>query len=288
VSDLEDFDKLWDYNEPAGTEQKFRALLARSDEAPQSYRLQLMTQIARTLGLQRRFEEAHTLLDEVEAALSPEMKVPRVRYLLERGRAVNSSGKRRESQAAFVEVFEVASNEGLDFYAVDAAHMLGVVEASAEQQIRWNEMALALAEKSADPRAKTWAGALYNNAGWTRFEQKEYAEALDLFQRGVEFRAGAKQPRELRIAKYAVARTLRAMNRIDEAHQLMKQVCDEAAAVKEQDGYFDEEMAEVLLILGKSDEARPLFARAFRLLGADAWTAEHEAERLERLKRLGT
>jgi len=36
------------------------------------------------------------------------------------------------------------------------------------------------------------------------------------------------------------------MNQIDEAQQLMKQVCDEANAINEQDGYFNEEMAEIL------------------------------------------
>ena len=49
------FDDLWEYNQPAETEQKFRAHLAEhaatmSDEE----RLELLTQIARTQGLQFR------------------------------------------------------------------------------------------------------------------------------------------------------------------------------------------------------------------------------------------
>ena len=95
------------------------------------------------------------------------------------------------------------------------------------------------------------------------------------------------QLRELRIARYAVARTVRAMNRIDEAYRLMKQVCDEAAVIDEQDGYFDEEMAEILFALGRSEEARLHFVRAYKLLSRDAWMVEHEAGRLERLRNNG-
>ena len=58
----------------------------------------MLTQIARTEGLQREFEEAHAILDTVEAMLTDEMGVPRIRYLLERGRVYNSSNQREKSK----------------------------------------------------------------------------------------------------------------------------------------------------------------------------------------------
>jgi hypothetical protein len=60
-----------------------------------------------------------------------------------------------------------------------------------------------------------------------------------------------------------------------------------AAAGEPEDGYGAEEIGECLLVMGRDDEARPHFARAADLLGADAWLAEHEADRIARLRRLG-
>src|SRR5436190_24321514 len=95
---LPDFDTLWDYNDPAATEQRFLALLpaaeAVDDAEHRAYRAELLTQIARTHSLRRSFEFAHEMLDRAAALLRPEDDLsaapPRVGYLLERGRALNS------------------------------------------------------------------------------------------------------------------------------------------------------------------------------------------------------
>ena len=84
-----DWIKLWNFQDPAGTRAKFQAILP---ETKGEDRLEVLTQIARTHGLQQQFDEAHALLDEVEGALSDETRLARLRYLLERGRAFNSGG----------------------------------------------------------------------------------------------------------------------------------------------------------------------------------------------------
>jgi Flp pilus assembly protein TadD len=60
-----------------------------------------------------------------------------------------------------------------------------------------------------------------------------------------------------------------------------------AADGVDEDGYVSEEAGLCLLALGRADEARPHFRRAAELLGADAWLAEHEPERIARLRELG-
>ena len=51
------FDDWWDYDDPVATEARFRELLVR--EPPDlDYRIQLTTQLARTLGLQGNFDDA--------------------------------------------------------------------------------------------------------------------------------------------------------------------------------------------------------------------------------------
>ena len=101
-SDLPSFDALWNFDDPAGTEARFRELLPRARESSDpSYAAELLTQIARTQGLQQKFDQAHATLDQVDASLKPEMKVAKVRSLLERGRVLNSSRKARESVPIF-------------------------------------------------------------------------------------------------------------------------------------------------------------------------------------------
>ena len=95
---LPDFDSLWDYDRPRESERRFRELLPLAESAGDpSYHLQLLTQVARALGLQRRFDEAHRLLDLVEQRLEQRLATARVRYLLERGRALDRKSTRLNS-----------------------------------------------------------------------------------------------------------------------------------------------------------------------------------------------
>ena len=64
-------------------------------------------------------------------------------------------------------------------------------------------------------------------------------------------------------------------------------VGDGIEAVGSRDGYVFEEIAENLLLLGRPDDARPYFARAYAELAANLWLLESEPARLERLKANG-
>jgi hypothetical protein len=80
---LPDFIRLWNFGDPAGTEKKFREILPRAESfGDPSYFLQLLTQIARTEGLQGNFNQAHRTLDYVENMLTPELRLASLRYLL--------------------------------------------------------------------------------------------------------------------------------------------------------------------------------------------------------------
>ena len=153
-TDAPEIDDLWDYNEPAGSEARFRARLAQSEPGSPAY-LELLTQIARAQGLQRNFADANETLSKVQSVLSPGAARPRVRYLLEHGRVFNSSGQKPEASARFLEAWQMAQAAGEDSFAVDAAHMLAISQPPAEQTA-WNLRAIAAAEQSAQPRARHW------------------------------------------------------------------------------------------------------------------------------------
>ena len=141
-----------------------------------TYLTELLTQIARSQGLQRQFVEAQATLDQAEALLGVALSRAEIRYLLERGRTFNSSGDATAAHALFTRAWDSATAQQEDAHAVDAAHMLAIVETE-EQKLAWNLRALAHAEASTQPRAGRWRGSLYNNIGWTYFDQAAYKEA---------------------------------------------------------------------------------------------------------------
>ena len=281
-----EFDALWNYADPQATEQKFRALLhvAEASEIP-GYYAELLTQIARTKGLQREFDSAHRLLDSVEPMLGGLGPRPRVRYLLERGRTLNSSGQPELAAPLFQQAWELAVANSLDFFTVDAAHMLAIV-APTDEQMGWNLKAIQVAEQSSDPRARRWLGSLWNNMGWTYFDQKKYDSALAMFESALEFRTAQDQKDEIRVARWCVAKAHRHLGRIDEALQAQQSILAEIEeSGAEPDGFVFEELAECLLARGHPDQARPYFGEAYELLSGDPWLVANEAERLERLRR---
>jgi hypothetical protein len=142
---LPDFDSLWNFDQVAQTEAKFRELIpAAKASGNQEYYLQLLTQLARTQSLQNKFEEAHHLLDEVQPALTKETPVAQVRYLLERGRTYNSAKNLAQARPLFLQAFELSQASSFDKYAIDAAHMMAIVEVNPSEQLACNLKAAAI------------------------------------------------------------------------------------------------------------------------------------------------
>jgi len=281
---LSELDTLWSFDDPASSERAFGVVAARARvESDGAFLAEALTQLARAQGLQRRFDDARRTLDEAEAALRRDDRRARIRLLLERGRVANSSGADDQGSASFLEAWELARAADEDALAVDAAHMLGIVEPP-DEAWSWNERAMELARASPDPRARRWVGSLANNMGWARHEAGRYDDALELFRIALDERRATGSPDQLRIARWCVARCLRSLGRVDEALAEQRALADELAAAGLDDGYVDEEIGECLLSLGRDDEARPSFARAAELLAADPTLTP---ERLERLRAAG-
>jgi tetratricopeptide (TPR) repeat protein len=166
--------------------------------------------------------------------------------------------------------------------------MMGIVEPP-EKQLDWAAKAMDLAEKSEDERARNWLGPLYNNTGWSYHDLGEYDKALELFEKSLKFRQERKDERGMRIAKWTVARAYRSLGRIEEALDIQKDLEKEFEEKGiEQDGYVFEELGECLLLLKRGEESKKYFKLAYDLLSKDPWLVANEAERLERLKKLGS
>jgi len=284
---LPDIDSVWDFDHPDASEAAFAALLplARASGDP-DYLAQLLTQVARAEGLQMKFDHASKTLDEAEAMITAETPTARVRLLLERGRVLNSSKRREESKPFFLEAWDLARETGAGGLAVDAAHMLGIVERG-DASVAWNEKAIAYAEGSNDPKARRWLGSLYNNLGWTWHDGGDAERALGLFQKALAAREAEGEPGLIRIARWCVARALRSLGKLDEALSIQRRLLAENEAAGAPDGYVHEEIGEILLARGDETGAGPHFAAAWKVLSEDPWLRRDETARLERMRRLG-
>ncbi len=112
---------------------------------------------------------------------------------------------------------------------------------------------------------------------------ERYEEALAYFERALAFREQQGDPELIRVGRWTVARGLRSLGRHEEAMAIQ----EDLASTGEEDGYVSEELGELLLVLGRPDEAAPRFRRAYELLSKDAWLVDAEPDRLRRLAELG-
>ncbi len=224
----------------------------------------------------------------MQALLPAAGAIAQLRYLLERGRVFNSADQPEIAKPLFERAWNEAREAHQDGYAVDAAHMLAIVETEASRQLEWNLTALALAERSTDSGAQRWMGSLYNNIGWTYHSMGDFAAALALFDKAVRWQSQHGTPQNQRIARWSRAKILRLLGRVNEALADQRTLLKEHQQDNTTDGYIFEELGECLLALGMPDDARPNFAQAFAELSQDRWLAAHEPERLDRLMRLGT
>ncbi|MGN6791985.1 MAG: hypothetical protein ACTHJW_06310 [Streptosporangiaceae bacterium] len=182
-------DELWDFADPAGSEQRFAV-----EEASYSgsERAELVTQRARALALQRRFEDGHALLDSLgdraEAVVS-------TRIALERGRLLNSGGRPAEAVPEFETAARTAESAGLLFLQVDALHMLAIADVNRSSE--WTGQAIGLALAAPDDRTRRWLISLFNNLGWWHFDAGRLDEALAAFQQAQQWaeRVGTDQQR---------------------------------------------------------------------------------------------
>ncbi len=296
---LPDLYELWDYNNPAATAVTFRSILPQAKASGDTgYLIELLTQLARTEGLQGNFAEAHTILDEAETMLTPSLPIPQIRYWLERGRTHNSSGEKETAVTLFKQAYELGRQVGepADFYTIDAAHMLGIAVPTNDEQLAWNLIALKLIEETATSaalsagfsRAQKWRGSLLNNIGWTYHDKGDFLKALDMFEQALAWHEQhmPDKPDRIRIAKWCVARTYRSLERYKEALKMQEELAAEHKRLNNPpDGFVVEEIGECLLALGQADAARPYFAQAYEQLSQINWV---EKDRLDRLKQLGT
>lgn len=230
-----DLAPLWDFDDPAGSEQRLRGA---TDLAEGTDRLVLLTQVARALGLQERYDEGHAVLDDL-AAEDPEVAT---RVALERGRLLRSSGSLEEARAHFEAAAGTADVAGLEALHVDALHMAALV-AAPEEQVALTRSALAVARAATDPEARDWDASLLNNLGMTHADAGDFAQALPVFEEALLARERIGDAGRVRVARWMVGWALRNLGRTEEALAVQTALRTELEAAGQEDPYVEEELA---------------------------------------------
>jgi tetratricopeptide (TPR) repeat protein len=225
---------LWDFDDPVGSERRLRGA---ADVAEGRDRLVLLTQVARAVGLQGRYAEAHALLDDL-AVRDDEVAV---RVSLERGRLLRSAGDAEAARPHFDAAERAAAEAGLDVLRIDAIHMQALVADPADR-LAVNERALEVASSSADPAARDWDASLMTNIGMVHAEAGDFDQALAAFEQALGARERRGDPEDVRVARWMVAWALRNLGRTADALSLQRGIKAELDAAGRTDPHVDEEI----------------------------------------------
>ncbi|KAI8579835.1 hypothetical protein K450DRAFT_280539 [Umbelopsis ramanniana AG] len=231
TSEVPAFDSVWELSDNSEIERIFDDILQH--KLKDDIAAQALTQLARSQGLQGKFDLAIETLER--SRQKSNHVIPHIRYLLEYGRVLRSSGKPDDAAPYFKKAYEAAVGVE-DFYTADAAHMLAILDPTTgpTEGRAWSEEALDTARKSTHPPTKLWAAIILNNTAWDSFDQGDYQTALDRFNEATELRRMAVEHKETprtkesyRIARWSAAYTLRHMDRLEDAFTIQKQLLSE-------------------------------------------------------------
>lgn len=257
-----DLDTLWDYSKPELSEQRLRAALAGAspDDA-----LILQTQIARTHGLRRDFAQAREILASIRSAALAASPEAQVHWWLEYGRTLASTTHpaealtaeaRAQARDAYTRAHDLAQAARLDVLAIDALHMMVVVDDTPADQLKWDLLAIDAMNASTQPDAKLWAGSLHNNVGYALHLLGRYDEALAQFELSKAAHAQRGKAANVRIADWMIAWTMRAQKRYAEARDIQLRLEREWDASGEPDPYVYEELEILYRELGDAAAAQ--------------------------------
>jgi tetratricopeptide (TPR) repeat protein len=283
---LIDFDARWDFSDPAATLELFRGILASSSssDSPTAYRIELTTQVARCLGLMRRFDAGHATLDETDQTFPGALPGRwMIRVALERGRLFNSAGDVDAARKHFLHATTLDGFADGKTFVIDAMHMMAIVERETERQIEWANKALRLARES--PAVLKWVPTILNNLGETYRRAGRFEEALNCFSGLIAACEAVGRPAD-RYARVDEAKMLRMLGRLNESRKKIVELYGELSAGREDDGFVFEELAENWLAIGEEEKAAEMFRSAYRLLQGETWIRQDEPARWSRLRLL--
>ena len=298
---LENFDELLftGKSNPIDIEKNMTALLpeAESREDKSMY-LQMLSQIALAQGMQQNFDLAHKTLDMADGLLEPRYKLAQMRLILGRGRVYCLSGNTDKALPLFIKSYEQAKlNKDFDFYTVYAALYAAIVANDVNDKIKWNQIAIALAEKTNDKRCQTWLGNAHNSLAANYIEVEKYSEALESFEKCKAYAGERSDPFVIRDTSWGIARSLRSLNQLEKALEIQKDLLIQYEDISSKQlmpvewvrhgrGLVYAELAEIYSAQNNKEQTKKYSLLAYNDLSQDHCMEKHYIELLDRMKKL--
>jgi len=289
LSQFPDIDGLWESENLPITEARIKEALAADGESPGPKRVELLCQLARVQGLSGKLPEAGATLllasEHLARHYEPGVERARVRFLIEQGRFFGLSMNPSQSLTYFLKAWEGALQLNEDFFSVEAAVMLSISQPPKFQN-EWLQRVIKLAEETQDENAKLWLTQLYVMAGWHSFDFRKYEEALVSFRKALASPQSSKDVTKIQGVKWAIGRTLRALNSPREALDIQRSLLSELTATGSVNGHVYLELAECFQSVKNHDEAKNYFELAYKELSLNGWYSDNKQSELSRIQHL--
>ncbi len=259
---LEKADTTFQGRDYAAAFEEYRqaADLAR-EEFNRSVEVEALAQMARMKLILGEAEEAHRWLEQAASRVDESDPMGYSRYLGVKGRFEWKAGDLKAARETFEKMYTFCDVNALWGRAVDAAHMIGIVSETPEEQIEWGQRGIEAAE-AAD--VESWLGPLYNNLAITYYEQKQFDSALVNFVKAREYHWRHSDEIGKLFADYHVGMTYRHLGDFEEAGQWLRPVLAWAERLGHHGaiGQACEELGEIAHAQGDRGEALKLLRRA--------------------------
>jgi tetratricopeptide (TPR) repeat protein len=241
-------------------EYRQAADLAR-EEFNRSVEVEALSQMARMKLILNEKDEADKWLEQAASRVDELDPMGYSRYLGVKGRFEWKAGDLKTARETFEKMYTFCDVNALWGRAVDAAHMIGIVAETPEDQIKWGQRGIEAAE-AAD--VERWLGPLYNNLAITYYEQKQYDSALANFIKAREYHWRHSDEIGKLFADYHVGMTYRHMGKFEEAGKWLRPVLAWAERIEYHGaiGQTCEELGEIAVAQGDTAEGLKLLRRA--------------------------
>jgi tetratricopeptide (TPR) repeat protein len=285
-----DIDGFWNSLSLADSESQFRAQLPHdwaTEWTPRS--VEIMTQIARAQGLQGELIKARDMLEQARQMISTSSQNlgPRteVRCLLEQGRLLCLNMSPAKAHDLFIQAWTLANENGLPFFAVDAALMLSTIRPPKFQN-EWLQKAYTQADSSTDRQVRLWLSQLLFLEGWHAFDFRQFDRALMCFEKALSQPNAADNAWRMMAMRWSHARAMRALGQVEQALVTQQSLLAEMSLKGSVSGHVYLEIAECQQILEQSDQAKINFELAYKELSVPGWYADNRDDELNRMKYL--
>jgi len=230
-------------------------------EFNRSVEIEALAQVARCLLAQDNKEGGRKWLEDAARLASDSDPMGWSRYLSVKGRYEWKDGDLNKARKTFDEMYVYCNTNALWSRAVDAANMIAIVAETPEEQIRWSQLGIEVAESGG---VESWLGPLWNNLGATYYDTKQFSLALDAFLKARQYHWQYSNEAAKLFADYHVGMAYRAVGQLDKAAEWLRPVLAWAERLGDHSAIAQacEELGEIAVATGKKGDGLALLRRA--------------------------